>query len=102
MCYLIYNSIKFGLKEIKEVALAKKSRKPRVVWKVYGRNDSGRVVLLGEANAVSERQACNYLRYRLYGETPYDQIPFTFLAEEKMPKMPIVRPVRRQAQMSMF
>jgi hypothetical protein len=55
--------------------------KPLARWLVYGRDASGLDHFLGGTRAVSECQACNRVRRRLYGDLPYDQIPLAFWAE---------------------
>jgi len=63
-------------------------KKPRKLWRVWGRNCDGFDIFLGETRAVSEQQACNQVRRRCYDETPYAEIPLMFWASEVVVRKP--------------
>ena len=68
--------------------------RPRSKYSVYGRDVRGLDHFLGATVAVSERQACNQIRRRVYGDKSYAQIPLAFWAEPA--PAPSRRPVGRQ------
>ncbi len=74
----------------------KKQRVPRVRWEVYGRDHGGEDHFLGATLAISEPAACNQVRHRVYGETPYDRIPLIFHAFRHPSPLPQPRPTTRQ------
>jgi len=57
-----------------------KRNKPRVKWDVYGQDRDGLSIFLGQTWAISEKQACNQVRRREFGERPYADIPLAFFA----------------------
>ena len=57
------------------------AKKPRFEWNVYGRRADGVDIPLGTTLAVSDKQACNQIRRRRYGDKPYCDIRLFFWAE---------------------
>ena len=59
---------------------------PRKEFNVYQIDRSGKRTLAGKTWAVSPDQACNNVRFRLYGETSFDDLAIRwgvrFIAEE--------------------
>jgi hypothetical protein len=51
-----------------------------VEWDVFGRDCNNLDRFLGSTWAVSEAQACNQVRRRVFGDKPYADIPLVIFA----------------------